>query len=90
MVDYAKTKPLDDGKARVILQKITGWMKDGNHEFALGTDTYTLADVLFTAMMSRLVTDKTFFKAEVLENPILSAYWKKVQARPSYKDAHMM
>ena len=88
MVDYARTKPIDDEKARVILQKITRWMKDGNHEFALGTDTYTLADVLLTTMMSRLCIDKTFFKAKVLENPVLNAYWKRVQARPSYKDAH--
>ena len=65
MIDYARTKPIDDEKARVILEKVSDWMKDG-HKFALGTDTCTLGDVLLTTMMARLVIDSKFFKANVL------------------------
>jgi hypothetical protein len=62
MVDYARTKPIDDEKARVILKKVSEWMVNGNKNcFALGTDTYTLGDVLLTTMMARLVIDSKFF-----------------------------
>jgi len=65
MIDYPRTKPLNDQKARDIFKKVSGWMTESNKEFALGTDTYTLGDVLITNLMSRLITDPKFFKTEV-------------------------
>lgn len=64
-------------------------MSEGNKQFALGSDTYTLGDCLVTNLMSRLVFDEIFFKAEVLNNPVLNAYWERMQARPSYKTAQL-
>ena len=85
--DWRRTKPINDKKARAFLGKIAGWMTEGNKQFALGTDTYTLGDVLVTNLMSRLITDYKFFKTEVLDVPVLNSYWERMQARPSYKEA---
>ena len=41
-------------------------------------------------MIARLYTDQKFFTANVLGDPVLNAYWERVQARPSYKQAHIM
>jgi len=37
--------------------------------------------------MTRLATDKAFFKKEVLDNSVLNAYYLRMQERPSYKEA---
>jgi glutathione S-transferase len=63
-------------------------MSAGNKPYALGTDTYTLGDVLVTNLMSRLITDPKFFKIAVMDVPVLKTYWERMQARPSYKDAN--
>jgi hypothetical protein len=63
-------------------------MSTGNKPYALGTDTYTLGDVLVTNLMSRLITDPKFFKIAVMDVPVLKTYWERMQARPSYKDAN--
>jgi hypothetical protein len=42
---------------------------------------------MVTNLMSRLTTDKKWFKTEVLDVPVLNSYWERMQARPSYKDA---
>ena len=64
-------------------------MKDG-HKFALGTDTYTLGDVLLTTMMARLAVDSKFFKENVVQNSALNEYWERAQSRPSFKAAYIM
>jgi hypothetical protein len=53
-------------------------MNEGNHKFALGTDSYTLGDVIFTVMLARLASDTKFFKKEVLGNPVIANYWNMV------------
>ena len=40
-------------------------------------------------MMFRLAVNKDYFQKEVLDRPRLKAYWEKVQARPSYKEAYL-
>lgn len=61
MVDWRRTLPVNSQKARDLLHKVSCWITESNKEFALGTDTYTLGDVLVTNLMSRLVTNKAFF-----------------------------
>ena len=64
-------------------------MSEGESQYALGTETYTLGDVFLTAMLTRCYTDKSFFATSVQSKPHLSAYWDMVQARPSFKEANM-
>ena len=58
MVDYPRTLPLHNQKAKDIFAKVKSWIGEGNKKFALGTDTYTLGDVLLTNLLSRLITNK--------------------------------
>lgn len=78
----------NDQKASILLKKVAGWISEENKQFALGTDTYTLGDVVMTNLMSRLATDEKLFRTEVLGNPVLNSYWERMQARQSYKDAN--
>ena len=53
-------------------------MSEGNKPYVLGTDTYTLADVFVTAMLTRCKTDPLLWTTEVETRPQLTAYWKRV------------
>ena len=51
-LDFVKQKILADDQARNLIKKVTGWMSKG--QFALGTETYTLGDVIFTSVLAHL------------------------------------
>ena len=66
-----------------VLDSIEENLKDG--EFLCGSD-YTMADCLFTCLLARL--NMVHLLPEILTTkPKLSAWWSKVQMRPSFKDA---
>ena len=54
------------------------WMRENNSQFALGTATYTLGDVILTSILSALYSDQDFFNKEVLGNNIIKEYWERV------------
>lgn len=75
-------------EAITILKMCEKWMKDGPTGcFVLGCPQYTLGDVLLTTMLTRLQSNENLFNKNVVSNPILNQYWKRVQSRPSYKSA---
>ena len=51
-LDFVKMKNLADDQARSLIKKVTGWMSKG--QFALGTETYTLGDIIFTSVLTHL------------------------------------
>ena len=58
-------------------------------EFALGSETYTLGDVLITSFLARLRFGTDFFDREVRQNrPKLHAYWLRMLERPSAKQLY--
>ena len=66
-----------------VLDSIEENMKDGG--FLCGSN-YTMADCMFTCLLARLNMIRLL--PEIVENkPKLSAWWSKVQMRPSFKAA---
>ena len=66
-----------------VLDSIEENLKDG--DFLCGSD-YTMADCLFTCLLARL--NMVHLLPEILTTkPKLSAWWSKVQERPSFKAA---
>ena len=62
-------------QARGLLDLLAGWLGE-DKEFALGTDSYTLADVIYTVFLARLTVCKAFFDKEVkAERPNVWRYW---------------
>ena len=88
----AETMPEECKKAKEVLVLVDGWMTDGadGPSFALGTDEYTLADVVFSCMLVRLHSNADFFRTQVDTRPKLRQYWDKhVKGRRSFKTAHL-
>ena len=55
-------------------------------EYALGSESYTLADTLLTCMLARLQVGNTFFEQEVkVKRPNVYAYFLRMQKRPSWQ-----
>lgn len=63
------------------------WCKAGGDKFILGTETYTLADVMVTNLISRMSADKRWFTKRIFYNTTMHAYWDRMIARPSYVEA---
>jgi len=76
--------------ACTLLDMVSGWMGD-DKEFALGTDTYTLADVIVTVFLARLSFCTAFMEKEIQKSrPNIWRYWQRMQARPSYNSIYVI
>ena len=64
-------------------------MTEDNSVHALGTQTYTMGDVLLTSILTRLKSNPAFFDAQLKYRPCLSEYFTIVKKRPSYIAANM-
>ena len=70
-------------KIMVLLENVDQKLIDGRR-FIMGS-SYTLADVVATALLARV----HFISQDVMFTPGVSAYWKRLQARPSFKAANV-
>ena len=64
-------------------------MSGDKSKYALGTDTYTLADGFVTTMLTFCSADKFFWKTEVETRPVLYDYYQRMKSRPSFKEAEV-
>ena len=82
VLDIDKSFQIGKETAIAVLNEIDPYVT----EYALGSDSYTLADVLLTCMLARLTVGEPFFNEEVkTKRPKIYDYWLKVQERPSIR-----
>ena len=62
-------------------------MDGDNTKFALGTDTYTIADGFLTTMLTFCTIDTDLWRRVTFSRPCLNAYFERMKNRPSYREA---
>ena len=88
-IDILMTRPDRLYNSRVNALKLLDMMSStitSDDQFVLGTTDYTLADIMATAFLTRLNIQTQWFEDQMKERPNVARYWKKIQARPSYKE----
>lgn len=66
------------GEAAALLELLSGWLGE-DKEFALGTDNYSMADVICTTFLVRLYVCKAFWNKEIVEKrPNVLKYWERM------------
>ena len=72
-----------DAEVTGLVQMLEERLQDGR-SWVCG-DAYTLADIVATALLARV----HFIQQEALFTPAVSAYWQRLQARPSFAAANV-
>jgi glutathione S-transferase len=89
MINWDDQHDFKKEKSKYLFWKIADWIKEGGDNFALGTKTYTLADVMLTNLIVRMAADKRMFTKRIYYNTTLRAYWERVSSRPSFVEANL-
>ena len=88
LVNAASTRPPCLQSLTEMLDQIEAWMDSSQNEkcFALGNDTYSIADVYLTVILGRTYIDQKYFEKEVLGRKNINKYFQRMKARPSYSE----
>ena len=72
-----------DAEVTGLVQMLEEKLQDGRSWVCV--EAYTLADIVATALLARV----HFIQEEALFTPVVSAYWQRLQARPSFAAANV-
>ena len=66
-----------------MMRTLETWLDDG--EFALGTNTFTIADAHMMCMFEQLSVSYEWFDKNVTKNNKLGPYWARLKATQTFE-----